>query len=152
MSSSSGTQYPINFLMSSFMYLNDQYTCQKCVIEDTRKFTSLGFALQKHRRKFFKIFLSCCLVHCFPLHLITSQIHLKLYLGTPVYAMNCTSFTTSFLKFLSMALTKTNNFSRGFPGGSVVKNLPASAGNMGSTLGLGRSHVPRATKLTLHNY
>ena len=29
-----------------------------------------------------------------------------------------------------------------FPGGSVVKNLPANAGDMGSTSGLGRSHMP----------
>ena len=27
----------------------------------------------------------------------------------------------------------------GFPGGSVVKNLPADAGDLGSILGLGRS-------------
>ena len=27
-----------------------------------------------------------------------------------------------------------------FPGGAVVKNLPASAGDMGSSPGLGRSH------------
>ena len=32
--------------------------------------------------------------------------------------------------------------SLGFPGGTVVKNLPASAGNMGSSPGLGRSHMP----------
>ena len=32
----------------------------------------------------------------------------------------------------------------GFPGGSVVKNLPASAGDMGSIPGLGRSHVPQS--------
>ena len=31
---------------------------------------------------------------------------------------------------------------KGFPGGSVVKNLPANAGNMGSIPGLGGSHVP----------
>ena len=30
---------------------------------------------------------------------------------------------------------------QGFPGGAVVENLPANAGNMGSSLGLGRSHV-----------
>ena len=30
-------------------------------------------------------------------------------------------FTTSFLKYLSMAFMKTNNFSRGFLGGSVVR-------------------------------
>ena len=28
-----------------------------------------------------------------------------------------------------------------FPGGAVVKNLPANAGDMGSSHGLGRSHV-----------
>ena len=30
-----------------------------------------------------------------------------------------------------------------FPGGAVVKNLPANAGDMGSSPGLGRSHMPR---------
>ena len=31
-----------------------------------------------------------------------------------------------------------------FPGGTVVKNLPASAGDRGSIPGLGRSHMPRS--------
>ena len=31
----------------------------------------------------------------------------------------------------------------GFPGGPVVKNLSANAGNMGSIPGLGRSHMPQ---------
>ena len=30
----------------------------------------------------------------------------------------------------------------GFPGGAVVENLPANAGHMGSSPGLGRSHMP----------
>ena len=30
------------------------------------------------------------------------------------------------------------------PGGAVVKNLPANAGNMGSSPGPGRSHMPRS--------
>ena len=30
------------------------------------------------------------------------------------------------------------------PGGVVVKNLPANAGDMGSSPGLGRSHMPRS--------
>ena len=30
-----------------------------------------------------------------------------------------------------------------FSGGSVVKNLPVKAGNMGLTPDLGRSHIPR---------
>ena len=32
----------------------------------------------------------------------------------------------------------------GFPGGAVVENLPANAGNAGSSPGLGRSHMPRS--------
>ena len=31
-----------------------------------------------------------------------------------------------------------------FPGGAVVKNLPANAGDTGSSPGLGRSHVLRS--------
>ena len=34
--------------------------------------------------------------------------------------------------------------SRGFPGGTVVKNLPANTGDMGSSPGLGRSHMLRS--------
>ncbi|KAJ8782453.1 hypothetical protein J1605_010161 [Eschrichtius robustus] len=33
----------------------------------------------------------------------------------------------------------------GFPGDAVVENLPASAGDMGSSPGLGRSHMPRSS-------
>ena len=32
----------------------------------------------------------------------------------------------------------------GFPGGAVVENLPANAGDTGSSRGLGRSHMPRS--------
>ena len=34
--------------------------------------------------------------------------------------------------------------SKGFPGGTVVENLPANAGDTGSSPGLGRSHMPRS--------
>ena len=33
---------------------------------------------------------------------------------------------------------------RGFPGGTVVENLPANAGDTGSSPGLGRSHMPQS--------
>ena len=33
---------------------------------------------------------------------------------------------------------------RDFPGGVVVKNLPANAGNTGSSPGRGRCHMPRS--------
>ena len=32
----------------------------------------------------------------------------------------------------------------GFPGGAVVKNPPANAGDTGASPGLGRSHMPRS--------
>ena len=38
------------------------------------------------------------------------------------------------------------NRSGGFPGGAVVENLPANAGDTGSSPGLGRSHVLRSNK------
>ena len=34
------------------------------------------------------------------------------------------------------------NSPQGFPGGAVVENLPANAGDTGSSPGLGRSHMP----------
>ena len=34
---------------------------------------------------------------------------------------------------------------KGFPGGTVVENLPANAGDTGSSPGLGGSHVPRSS-------
>ena len=33
---------------------------------------------------------------------------------------------------------------RDFPGGAVVKNLPANAGDTGSSPGPGRSHMPQS--------
>ena len=37
-----------------------------------------------------------------------------------------------------------NTFNREFSGGTVVKNLPANAGDMGSSPGPGRSHMPQS--------
>ncbi|KAJ8790001.1 hypothetical protein J1605_004753 [Eschrichtius robustus] len=54
-------------------------------------------------------------------------------------------------------LTATRESPRDFPGGVVVKNPPANAGDRGSIPGPGRSHVPRSNKarvpqlLSLHS-
>ena len=40
----------------------------------------------------------------------------------------------------------------GFPGGSVVKNLPANAGDTGSIPDLRRSYVPQSSSAVCHNY
>ena len=39
---------------------------------------------------------------------------------------------------------KKNKVLRDFAGGAVVKNPPANAGDMDSSSGLGRSHMPRS--------
>ena len=49
--------------------------------------------------------------------------------------------TLSFLHFLLSGLKKAQ---LGFPGGAVVENLPANAGDTGSSPGLGGSHMPRS--------
>ena len=36
------------------------------------------------------------------------------------------------------------NQAKGFPGGTVVENPPANAGDTGSSPGLGRSHTPQS--------
>ena len=42
-------------------------------------------------------------------------------------------------------ILKTKSWLRGFPGGAVVENLPANAGDTGSSPGLGRSHMLRSS-------
>ena len=46
-----------------------------------------------------------------------------------------------FLKLASLSIFQKAT-EQGFAGGSVVKNLPASAGDMGSIPDLRRSHMP----------
>ena len=46
-------------------------------------------------------------------------------------------------KIVSTVELKNLSF-RGFPGGAVVRNPPASAGDVGSSPGPGRSHMPRS--------
>ena len=47
---------------------------------------------------------------------------------------------TEFIIILQFKLIK--NYLRDFPGGTVVKNPAANAGNTGSSSGPGRSHMP----------
>ena len=41
-----------------------------------------------------------------------------------------------------LSIITLNKNGLGFPGGAVVKNPPANEGDMGSSPGLGRSHMP----------
>ena len=47
-------------------------------------------------------------------------------------------------KTKSWFFEKIKLISQGFPGGAVAENLPANAGDTGSSPGLGRSHMPRS--------
>ena len=51
----------------------------------------------------------------------------------------------SLLATVSMTEHTVEKESRGFPGGTVVKNPPANAGDTGSGPGLGRSHMPQSS-------
>ena len=51
--------------------------------------------------------------------------------------------TSKSIKYRGINLTKDDK-TLGFPGGAVVENLPANAGDTGSSPGLGRSHMPRS--------
>ena len=46
------------------------------------------------------------------------------------------------ISILKLKESNKNARNRGFPGGAVVENLPANAGDTGSSPGLGRSHMP----------
>ena len=46
------------------------------------------------------------------------------------------------VEIISVAFVK--SAAEGFPGGAVVKNPPANAGDTGSSPGPGRSHMPRS--------
>ena len=53
-------------------------------------------------------------------------------------------YPTIYMYFMSLNCTLKNVKDGGFPGGAVVENLPANAGDTGSSPGLGRSHMPRS--------
>ena len=54
-------------------------------------------------------------------------------------------------RMISLMWNVKNKRTWGFSGGSVVKNLPASAGDTGSVLDLGRSHMPRSNWAVRHS-
>ena len=53
---------------------------------------------------------------------------------------NSLHFPSGSVSFLSAIKKEAGDF----PGGAVVKNLPANAGDTGSSPGPGRSHMPRS--------
>ena len=56
--------------------------------------------------------------------------------------LNCSNWNFELLTLENIYYSKMTF--RGFPGGTVVENLPANAGDTGSSPGLGRSRMPRS--------
>ena len=52
---------------------------------------------------------------------------------------------SAWLIIREMQIRKHKKHFQDFPGGAVVKNPPANAGDMGSSPGPGRSHMPRSS-------
>ena len=48
------------------------------------------------------------------------------------------------MKYTPIRISKIKKTNKGFPGGTVVKNPPANAGDTVSPPGLGRSHMPQS--------
>ena len=53
-------------------------------------------------------------------------------------------FFLLYFAFVELLEELVKTASRGFPGGAVVENPPANAGDTGSSPGLGRSHMPQS--------
>ena len=62
--------------------------------------------------------------------------------NTKPYSNSSDCPTTDF--FQLVRLNQYQKKVQGFPGGAVVENPPANAGDTGSSPGLGRSHMPRS--------
>ena len=63
------------------------------------------------------------------------------------YMLLCTSLNfvpSAILSSQKLIKFTLKNVGGGFPGGTVVKNPPANAGDTGSSPGLGGSHMPRS--------
>ena len=60
-----------------------------------------------------------------------------------VHLLLCLLKTLYLLLLWTPLKTEKKKKKEGFPGGSVLKNLPANAGHMGLIPGPGRSHMPR---------
>ena len=61
------------------------------------------------------------------------------HVGTAAEAREC-----SFVASVTLGIKFSKRVYAGFPGGAVVKNLPANAGDMGSSPGPRRSHMRRS--------
>ena len=77
------------------------------------------------------------------LNLFDEMSHFLLGLKLKMDPTLCSSKSTLYI-FHNTAKFPSKKCKRDFPGVAVVKNLPANAGDTGSSPGPGRSHMPRS--------
>ena len=92
----------------------------------------------------------CCLMY--PIKGTSCKLRLGIekiilyFLGTcylPGALLTASHASSHFYKYSRKIVTRgLKNHTLGFPGGTVIKNPPANAGDTGSIPGLGRSHKP----------
>ena len=77
------------------------------------------------------------------IHLFIQETHPEPMLGS-VLTWSLLTLELIFKIILEFSTMVIKKLDWGFPGGAVVENLPADAGDTGSSPGLGRSHMPRS--------
>ena len=107
--------------------------------------TSEGFSLSYlplSWRQGLDIFLfSCILKKCMYAYITVFCPHFLFYVETK--GLWCEMSNLVFKWFSEKSsVSNLKKCTEGFPGGTVVENLPANAGDTGSSPGLGRSHMP----------
>ena len=85
------------------------------------------------------------------------QVHFSKYSTGIIWTLGLEILFSSIFKKPGLFLFLLNNLKtsrshKGFPGGSVVKDSPANAGDTGSIPDMGRLACHRATKPVCHNY
>ena len=75
-----------------------------------------------------------------------SQVHFPIYLIGWIIFYSLFSILYSLLFIYDVQLAEKKNLFKGLSDGSVVKNPPTKAGDMGSIPDLGRSHIPQSNQ------
>ena len=121
------TVYEVNFIYykvkATIPFVLQQYRHLKCFIRIKTK--------KKEKHEYYSMAYHTATSDCIPP--VKTSLH-----RCGIFSFYCIYFINR-----SLFIAYLRNLS-GFPGGAVVRSLSANAGDMGSSPGLGRSHMPRS--------
>ena len=80
----------------------------------------------------------------YKIYIIIYNIYKNIYIIYIHVSLNHFAVHQKLTQHCKSTVLQLKNYLSGFPGGAVVENLPANAGDTGSSPGLGRSHMPRS--------